>query len=104
LPEHGFKTSVSCEPVLDTNCIELAEAVLPFVTDAVWIGKANQLMERIALNCGNNPQVHDAAYQLLKSQSVAWANQLYAHFKDNPKVKWKHNMKIILGLDIPSAE
>ena len=57
----GFKTSVSCEPALDTNTIELAETVMPYVTDAVWLGKANCLKSIIKLNCGDDLVTQKAA-------------------------------------------
>ena len=40
----GFKTSVSCEPMLDGNIGKVVEKTTPFVTDAIWIGKMNMVM------------------------------------------------------------
>ena len=98
----GFKTSVSCEPALDTNIIELAETVMPYVSDAVWLGKANRLKNIIKLNCGDDVVTQKAAEQLEKSQTDEWAWGLYKHFKDNPQIKWKDSMKKVLGLHRPS--
>ena len=98
----GFRTSVSCEPALDTNTIELAETVLPYVTDAVWLGKANRLKGIIKLNCGENMVTQKAAAQLEKIQTDEWVWGLYKHFKDNPQIKWKDSMKKVLGLHRPS--
>lgn len=98
----GFKTSVSCEPTLDTNTIELAETVMPYVSDAVWLGKANRLKNIIKLNCGDDLVTLKAAAQLEKSQTDEWAKGLYKHFKDNPQIKWKDSMKMVLGLRRPS--
>ena len=99
----GFMTSVSCEPALDTNTIELAETVMPYVTDAVWLGKANRLKSTIKLNCGDDQVTQEAAEELIKSHPDEWVKGLYQHFKDNPKIKWKDSMKKVLGLDKPSA-
>jgi DNA repair photolyase len=98
----GFKTSVSCEPALDTNTIELAETFMPYVNDAVWLGKANRLKSIIKLNCGDDLITQKAAEQLEKSQTDEWAWGLYKHFKDNPQIKWKDSMKKVLGLHRPS--
>lgn len=98
----GFKTSVSCEPALDTNTIELAETVMPYVNDAVWMGKANRLKSIIKLNCGDDLVTQKAAEQLAKSQTDEWTWGLYQHFKDNPQIKWKDSMKKVLGLHRPS--
>ena len=95
----GFMTSVSCEPALDTDTIKLAETVLPFVTDAVWLGKVNRLKSIIKLNCGDDPVTQKAAEALMKSQPDEWVSGLYHHFQDNPKIKWKDSMKQILGLE-----
>jgi DNA repair photolyase len=98
----GFKTSVSCEPALDTNTIKLAETLLPYVTDAVWLGKANRLKGIIKLNCGDDLVTQKAAEKLEKSQTDEWVFGLYQHFKDNPKIKWKESMKKVLGLERPT--
>jgi DNA repair photolyase len=100
--EKGFKTSVSCEPALDTYTIELAETVMPYVTDAVWLGKANRLKSIIKLNCGDDLVTQWAAEVLIKSQSDDWVKGLYKHFKDNPQIKWKDSLKNVLGLHRPS--
>jgi DNA repair photolyase len=100
----GFMTSVSCEPALDTNTIELAKTVMPYVTDAVWLGKVNRLKGIIKLNCGDDVITQKAAEQLEKSQTDEWAWGLYKHFKDNPQIKWKDSMKKVLGLHRPSEK
>ena len=42
--ESGFQTSVSVEPMLDAPNIDiLISELLPYVTDAIWIGKMNHL-------------------------------------------------------------
>jgi len=46
----GFHTSVSCEPMLDNQVDDVIEKVIPYVTDAIWIGKANFLLKRLRLN------------------------------------------------------
>ena len=98
----GFSTSVSCEPALDTNTIKLAESLLPYVTDAIWLGKANRLKGIIKLNCGDDQVTQIAAENLIKSQTDEWAQGLYKHFKDNPRIKWKDSFKKALGLHRPS--
>ena len=98
----GFKTSVSCEPALDTDTSTLAETVMPYVSDAVWLGKANRLKSIIKLNCGDDLVIQKVAEQLEKSQTDEWAWGLYKQFKDNPQIKWKDSLKKILGLYRPS--
>lgn len=37
----GYKTSVSIEPFLDLNPIQLIRNVRPYVTESIWVGKLN---------------------------------------------------------------
>jgi hypothetical protein len=99
--EEGFKTSVSCEPALDTYTLELAETVMPYVTDALWLGKANR-QNMTKLNCGDDLITHMAAEVLIQNQSDEWVWGLYTHFKNNPQIKWKDSMKKVLGLHRPA--
>ena len=41
--EHGWETSVSIEPYLDRNVIELIKKLEPFVTDYLWVGPMNKI-------------------------------------------------------------
>ncbi len=45
--KHGYATSVSAEPLLDVrHARDLVDAVSPYVTDTIWIGKMNQPRRR----------------------------------------------------------
>ncbi|MEI6697082.1 MAG: radical SAM protein [Bacteroidota bacterium] len=48
--EHGFKTSISCEPMLDDFAISLVAELQPYVTDKIWLGKMNYLKRRLTKN------------------------------------------------------
>lgn len=39
----GFQTSVSAEPSLDTNTEELVDLLFSYITNTLWIGKANHV-------------------------------------------------------------
>ncbi len=73
----GFKTSVSCEPILDTNTQVLVEKILPFVTDAVWVGKPNFLIRRIKMNGIMDNETIQRAENLNANLSDAWILNLY---------------------------
>lgn len=98
----GFDTSVSCEPMLDNNIEEVVEKLLPSVTDAIWIGKANKLRTRLKINKEWNPIVQARAEQLLAWQADRYIIPLYEKYKDNPKIKWKESIKKVVGLKIPT--
>lgn len=89
----GFQTSVSCEPMLDTNVSSVIDAVLPFVTDTIWIGKANNLIARMKINGVTDKISLTRAEQLVEWQSSSKnVLKLYAQYKDNPKIEWKDSI------------
>ena len=98
----GFQTSVSCEPALDTNTAELVEILLPFVTDAIWIGLPNRLKASLKLNGADDQETLERADDLMKAQSGDWVKHLYDKYRDNPKIKWKDSIKKIVGIERPT--
>ena len=98
--ERGFGTSVSCEPMLDDNVEAVVQATLPFVTDAIWIGKANLLRARIKIN-GAGIDAIRRGDTLVASQNDARIRDLYLKYRDNPKIKWKESIKKVVGIDVP---
>jgi len=98
----GFKTSISCEPALDTNTAELVEILLPFVTDAIWIGLPNRLKVSLKLNGADDPETLERAGDLIKEQSEDWVMELYDKYRDNPKIKWKEGIKKLVGIERPT--
>lgn len=100
----GFKTSVSSEPALDTNTLELVNVVLPYITDAIWIGLPNRLRGILKLNGADDHETMRRAEQLIAGQSDEWVCGIYETLKDNPKVKWKDSIKKIVGIDRPTEK
>ena len=100
--EHGFHTSVSCEPMLDLQIGKVVDAVLPYVTDSVWLGRVNNLRQAIALNCPGNAEVMEAADRLLAEQTDEWLRELYRRYRKNPKIKFKDSIKKAVGLSRPT--
>jgi hypothetical protein len=97
----GFSTSVSCEPMLDNHIEDVVDAVLPCVTDAIWIGLPNMLRQRIAVNCGD-AETKVRADELLACFTKERIMELYAKYKDHPRIKWKESIKKIIGIDLPA--
>jgi DNA repair photolyase len=98
----GFKTSVSCEPMLDNNIEAVVSAVEPYITDAVWLGKMNQVKARLTINKAP-ADVVQAAEALAKEQSDENIRDLYQRLKDNPKIKWKDSIKAVVGIAAPKT-
>lgn len=81
--------------------------VAPYVTDAVWIGKANRLRQRCLVNAGGklDPDVDREILALEASQNDDAIKTLYETVIADPslaaKVKWKESIKKIVGIEIP---
>jgi len=97
----GFKTSVSCEPMLDDNIGAVVSAAENLITDAIWLGKMNSAYDRLAINGGTDEDV-DILDILLQTQSDDRIFELYETYKDHPKIKWKESIKSVVGIEIPT--
>jgi DNA repair photolyase len=98
----GFRTSVSCEPMLDDRVDRILTAVGLRVTDSIWVGKPNQLRQRLAIN-GAGSGVLRRAEELLNLQNDESIRVLYARYKRFPLIKWKESIKKVVGLRIPES-
>ena len=98
----GFATSVSCEPMLDGNIDAVVKKVEPYVTDAIWLGKMNQVKARLTFNQAPE-EVVQAAEVLIQEQSDENIQALYQQFKGNPKIKFKDSIKKVVGIEAPKA-
>lgn len=60
----GFKTSVSCEPMLDNNIHAVIAEVKPYVYNTIWIGKITDLYAALTLGgYKNNNEIQSKAKQ-----------------------------------------
>jgi DNA repair photolyase len=101
---NDFQTSVSCEPMLDDNINRVIEAVHPYVTDAIWLGKINRLRSILPQNCPGDEIARQKGETLMASQNDAAVSTLYNTYKHDPKIKWKDSIKSVVGLDRPNAK
>jgi len=102
--EKGFMTSVSCEPMLDNNTVELVKDLEPYITDAIWIGKVNNLNSILSINGFKDTKTMERANELLSFQSDSNIRILYNLLSDNPKVKWKESIKKVIGIEISTIK
>jgi DNA repair photolyase len=98
----GFQTSVSMEPFLDDHPEAVVAAVRPCVTDAIWLGKANMLIERLKMNGEWNDFTANEAANIAQFQSDEKVKALYERYKDDPKIKWKESIKKVVGIAVPT--
>ena len=102
--EQGYKTSVSCEPMLDGNIQRVIDDARPFVTDAIWLGRVNNLRSMLAFNAPSNRTARAKAEELLALQTDEWVMTLYAKHKSDPLIKYKDSIKKVVGLDRPKEK
>jgi DNA repair photolyase len=98
---NGFKTSVSCEPMLDFQIEKLINKILPFITDTIWVGNANFLIKRLKTNGVSDPETLQKANELIMWQSNKDnILRIYNLYKHNRKIKWKDSIQKILDIHI----
>ena len=90
--------------MLDDSTEELVKSLLPYITDSIWIGKANFLLRRLKMNGTDDPETIRKAQELISMQSDEKIKILYKKLKDNKMIKWKESIKKIVDLEIPSIK
>jgi DNA repair photolyase len=99
--ESGFKTSVSCEPMLDFNIEKLVNKILPYITETIWVGNINFLLKRLKTNGIDDPETIHKANELVQWQSNKDnILKIYNQYKTNKKIKWKDSIQRILDQHI----
>ncbi len=101
---NGYKTSISCEPMLDDNIEDVIIKTTDYVTDYIWLGKINFLLRRLKMNGINDKESIDRAFMLLEDQSDSKIQKLYDNLKQCPKLKWKESIKKIVGLSVSTEK
>ena len=79
------------------NIDDLIADLLPFVTDAIWIGKMNyigRLYNKV------DPEVQAALKVIENGQTDEIIRAIYARHRHNPKIKWKKGIKKIVGIPL----
>lgn len=100
----GFKTSVSCEPMLDGHIERVIHDVKPCVTDAIWLGRVNNIRLILAWNAPNNRRARSKADELMALQTDSGVRALYDKYKDDPVIKFKDSIKKVVGISRPTEK
>jgi DNA repair photolyase len=92
---HGFRTSVSMEPML-AGIIDATQTffrLTPYVTDKIWVGKMNQIARCIDQR---NEIVRRACSWIQAVQSDDRILKLVDGLKHHPKVEWKDSIRKVI--------
>jgi len=89
----GFATSVSSEPMLAGRygATEVVNTVFPMVTESIWIGKMNKALLRV--DKVFKPYVDE----IMNLQSDSEILLMHDDLKDNPKIRWKDSIKMVIN-------
>ena len=83
--------------MLDSDNIgALITDILPFVTNALWIGTMNETSRRVNID---SPEVEENLQRILEGQTEEKLQAIYERHKGNEKIKWKDEVKSIVGLE-----
>jgi len=91
----NYSTSVSIEPMLSGvhSAIEVVKAVDPHVTDTIWIGKMNKADLRITITNSEIAEAISLVHSFQRDELILW---MYEQLKDNPKIRWKDSINVVL--------
>jgi hypothetical protein len=93
------------------NVVEDFPIIARDVTDSVWLGKMNHVRKRVviqkrALLEGGEVSIIEKGVPLKEVERIERAQtddnirRIYKALKDEPKVRWKENIKKVVGLPV----
>ena len=91
-----YQTSVSCEPYLDSNVVDLYLAVKPWTTHSFWVGKIREFNRRVDMSVINAEQ-EEKFVKLLKAaqtDEAVWA--IYNQLAVERLIMWKDSIREII--------
>ncbi|MGB3211590.1 MAG: hypothetical protein WBB19_12870 [Desulforhopalus sp.] len=92
----GFATSVSVEPMLDTDDVTaMVYELLPFVTHSIWLGKMNRIDKRVTCE---SVEMRREVDRIERGQRDERLLLLYQELRRVPQVRWKESVKEVVGL------
>ena len=91
----GFQTSVSMEPMLagTEDAVKTFHALVPWVTDKIWLGKMNKVNRRVARTTQEIAQACQRIQQLQSDEAIL---DLVHRLGDHPQVAWKDSIRDVI--------
>ncbi len=95
---HGFDTSVSVEPMLDTADVSaMVRGLLPCISHSIWLGKMNKITRRVVCD---SEEMRSEIERIERGQSNERLFHLYEELGALKRVRWKESVKEVLGLQL----
>lgn len=97
----GYRTSISAEPLLGgcDTAIDVLNAVRPYITDTVWIGKMNKIRTRVDQKIAENRMQCDRIEQLQGDDEIL---RLVEALTGDPLVRWKDSVQDVIARNTAS--
>lgn len=91
----GYRTSVSAEPLLGgvETAVAVMDAVRPYLTDSVWVGRLNRAHQRADMS---DPAIAAEVARVEALQDDAAILALYQRLNGEPFVRWKDSVATVL--------
>ncbi len=90
--QKGFRTSVSVEPFLDYDPTDLVQAIAPFVTESIWVGRMNYISKN-----GLSELELQHYNQIRRNYETHHLQEICDKLSRIPKIKIKDSIKIQLS-------
>lgn len=91
-----YLTSVSCEPYLDKNVVDLYLAVKPFITDSFWVGKLRDFARRVDTSVITAEQEEEFIKPLKAAQTDEAVRTIYNQLNVERLVKFKDSIREVI--------
>ena len=91
-----YPTSVSCEPYLDSNVIDLYLAVKPWITNSFWVGKLRDFERRVDMSDVTSEQEKKFVKPLKVAQTDEAVRKIYNQMADERLVMWKDSIRKVI--------
>lgn len=97
--EKGYKTSVSCEPMLDAYVAYTYDMCKPFITQSFWIGMLRNWESRVQKPKSFPSKLEENCYKNTKAaQSDNVIKAVHAALDGKPFIKWKDSIRKVIGI------
>ncbi len=95
----GYRTSISCEPMLDFYIPDLYDRCQFLITDSFWVGKLRNWKSRVQEPKSFPSPIEENIYNDTKAaQSDKVVRAIYESLKDKPMIKWKDSIRKVMGI------
>ena len=94
----GYQTSISIEPMLDSKPDDVICAVDPYVTETIWLGRANKLVQRMSANGWKDAYSVNSARALDAMWNDEAVRALYSRLKHLQKIRFKDSIRKVVGI------